>query len=683
MKFKHIKTKLILAIVGCSLLASLSVGAVSLLSSSNNIYEEATGKLQYQTKNIRDQLSSQMSIVETASKQLSKVSEIYINQEKDWSSLSAAEKQDIKNALDQLVVAYGQSTPSTLSSYIMMDSAITKEVIMGWGSMQSGTFKPLHTETELNEYISEYDSLSKSVNAWTEVYYDKNLKKQMISYISPIEVGGKQVGIAGFDIDLSLFTDTVKAVKIYDSGYGYLMTSDSTILYHPSIEAGTKLSEYDNGSQKGLTDYIGSKTEGLYDYDYKGDDKVTAFEKLPNGWVVGTAPKYDEMFANLKETSNAVMLIMFLSIALFSIIGYLLANSIANPIKRLKQAFETAASGDLSVSVPVKGEDEISIASSEFNHMMLQMSDLVGQIQGSCSTVQDASQALNKIAVTTNQVFNEIAASMESISSSATSQAHGMEELMGNSSHLGDEIDMLDQNTLVMNSLSQSVSAQSKKGLETLKSLVNTTNDKLVKSEEIDQAVQANHKSAQEIEAILETVVSIAKQTNLLALNASIEAARAGEHGRGFTVVAEEVKKLAEESTASVEEVKTYISAIQSQSANAVSVLEGIKALEHEQASLVEETDGVFSVILKELNQLAERISQINDNSSVMTRHKNESMRMIETMSSGAEEVAASTQEISAATEEGAASLEEVSELTDQLVSLTSSLQSSVEKFKR
>lgn len=682
MNFKHIKTKLMLAIIGCSLVASIAVGAVSLYSSSNNIYTEATGKLQYETKNIRDQLSSQMNTVETASKQLSKISEIYINAD-DWSLVSSQDKDEIRNTLNQLVVAYGKSTPSALSSYIMLDSSITKDVIMGWGGLRDGEFKPLNTTTTLENHTKEYNKLSKSANQWTEPYYDEDLKKQMISYIAPIEIGGKQVGIVGFDIDMSLFTDTIKAVKIYDSGYGYLLASDSTILYHPSIEAGTKLSEYDNGSQRPLTDYISSNTEGLYDYKYKGEDKVTTFEKLPNGWVIGTAPKYDEMFANLKETSNVVMFIMVLSIALFGCIGYFLSNSIARPILRLKEAFVKASSGDLSVSVPVKGTDEIAVASNEFNHMMIQMSDLVGQIQDSCATVESASYALNKIATTTNHVFNEIATSMESISSSATSQAQGMEELMGNSSHLGDEIDMLDQNTLAMNELSLNVSTQSKQGLETLKALVRTTNDKVIKSEEIDNAVQANHKSAQEIEAILDTVVAIAKQTNLLALNASIEAARAGEHGRGFTVVAEEVKKLAEESTTSVEEVKTYISAIQNQSANAVSVLEGIKVLESEQASLVAKTDGVFSEILNELSHLTQRISQINDNSTVMTKHKNDSMQMIETMSSGAEEVAASTQEISAATEEGAASLEEVSELTDQLVSLINKLQASVVQFKR
>lgn len=683
MKFKKIKTKLILAIVGCSLVASLSVGGVSLYSSSQNIYEEATAKLQYETKNIRDKLSSQMEIVETSSNQLSKVSEIYINNEREWSSLSPAEKKSITDALNDLVVAYGKSTPSTLSTYIMMDYRATNEVVMGWGSLQNGEFKELNSPTTLEDYKVEYDKLSKSAGSWTDVYYDENLKKQMISYISPIEINGTKVGIAGFDIDLDLFINTVKAVKIYESGYGYLLESDSSILYHPAIELGTKLSEYENGAHKNLADYINSHDEGIYDYRYQNEDKVTTFEKLPNGWVIATAPKYDEMFANLKETSNTVMLIVFLSAVLFSALGYFLSVSIARPIAKLRDAFVVASSGDLSVTVPVKSEDEIGVASNQFNVMMGEMSTLVGQIQDSCTTVQNASVSLSHIATTTNEVFNEIASSMESISSSATSQAQGMEELMENSRDLGDEIDTLDKNALAMNELSLNVSSQSQKGLETLKSLVSTTTLKMEKSEEIDLAVQANHKSAQEIEGILETVVSIAKQTNLLALNASIEAARAGEHGRGFTVVAEEVKKLAEESTASVEEVKTYISAIQQQSAHAVAVLEGIKSLEAEQSDLVEKTDDVFSEILKELNRLTERIASISENSRKMARHKNQSMSMIETMSSGSEEVAASTQEISSATEEGASSLEEVASLVEQMVALIGTLNLGVAKFKR
>lgn len=684
MALKSIKTKLILSIVTCSTIAALAVGAVALYSSSVNIKNEATEKIAYKAADLEHIMNNQLKSLEFSTLQLNAVAESSIKSyQSDTNSTGIPTDEHLKSHIDQAVDNYAKNVEGAASAYVMLDNSFTKTPYFSWFSVADGKTKDLSQDPNNSVgYAEQYKELSATQNAWTDVYYDEDLKSYMISYIVPLMNNDKQIGITGFDINLSYFTDTASSVKLYESGYAFLLKPDSTVLYHPTLKAGDKFNEADNKAYAETFNYMSSHDSGLYNYQFEGEKKIAAFVKLDNGWILILAPKFSEMFKNLDKTTQTILFMIVLSIALFTLIGYLLSQAISKPIIRLKGAFDTASTGDLSVRVTVHGEDEIARASASFNTMMNDMSSLVDTIKHSTHTIDHSSVTLNQIALTTSHVFNEISSSMESISESSSSQAIDMEHLLVSSHDLGTEIDLINQSTQSMTALSHEVQNESAHGLKTIQDLVKATEEKNIKSVEIDAAVSANHKSAQEIEVILETVIGIATQTNLLALNASIEAARAGEHGRGFTVVAEEVKKLAEASTASVEEVKTYINAIQIQSSNAVNVLEGIKQIELKQSHLVHETDAAFKVIIDKLSHLLLQIDSLQLSTIQMTKHKDHSVSSIEEMSSGAEEIAASSEEVSSSTEEGTASLEEMSELVAHLVSLVGELQNSMSHFK-
>lgn len=686
MKIKKMSTKLILAIVTCSVLASVSVGGISLYKASENIREEATEKLTFMTGNTHKDLESQMNLVATSGLQMSKVTENMLMEQSALSNTATLLTPEVMKTLSNLTKSYAESTKGTLSTYIEFDPKFSNNQIQAtWFADKNGIFLPIDiSQIPMTDYLTEYNGFLETAKKghWTDVYFDTDLNKHMISYIEPIEFNGASVGFVGFDIDFDLFKSTLSAVKIYDSGYAFLLDANSKTLYHPAIEFGVAMDTVDNGALKSVTEAMSKSETGTFSYRYKNEDKIVSFSKLPNGWIVALAPKYGEMFKNIDETTGFIILLITGIVLLFSLVGFLLSLSLVKPLIRLKNAFNIASDGDLTVSVPITSSDEIGQASEQFNRMMVQMKELVGQVDHSCKTVQSASHTLTKIADSTSQVIGEIAVSMESVSESSTDQARDMEHILSISHDLGDEILQVTESTETMNQLSKEVNEHSYQGLETLKSLVETTEEKRIKTEEIDAAVQANHNSAQEIETIIETVGSIAKQTNLLALNASIEAARAGEHGRGFTVVAEEVKKLAEESTKAVAEVNLYISAIQVQSSHAVQVMEGIKLIDSQQSQLVSATNDVFTSILEQLKKLVKLIESLSDSSTKMNHHKDKTLQNIEKISAGSQEIAASTQEVSSATEEGAASLEEVSELVLQLTLQIDEMRTGIQQFK-
>lgn len=685
MKIKKMSTKLILAIVTCSVVASASIGGVSLYKAAQNIEEESVEKLSYMTASYQKELEAQMNLIATSTVQMANAAQSLLIETSEGSSADGVSPDVLKTLLN-LTKAYAMSTEGTLSTYIEFDPAFTANQPSGtWFVAENGQFVHVDfSDTPLDEYKAEYDGFKEVSEGtkWTEVYYDEDLGKHVLSYIAPITFKGAQVGIVGFDIDFALFESTLSSIKIYDSGYAFLLDENASILYHPTLDFGTDITQIGGGELAPLAQAMENSDKGEFSYRFQKEDKIVSFSKLPNGWAIALSPKYSEMFKNIDETTGFILLLVLISTGIFSVVGYVLSVSLTKPVLRLKTAFDKASGGDLTVTVPITSVDEIGQASVQFNTMMGQMKSLVGQVDNSCETVQSASHSLNQIAATTEQVISDIALTMESISNSSTDQAKDMEQILRNANDLGDEIRQVTQYTENMNNLSHNISKKSKLGLETLDALMKSTADKIVKSEEIDAAVTANHNSAQEIETILETVASIAKQTNLLALNASIEAARAGEHGRGFTVVAEEVKKLAEESTAAVEEVNQYIRAIQVQSAAAVDVMVGIKVIDNEQTQLVNATNGAFSDIIQQLDTIIHHINDLNQSCSHMNLHKDKTLDNIERLSASSQEIAASTQEVSTSTEEGAASLEEVAEFVSQLSLQIDQMRQGIQQFR-
>ena len=686
MKIKKMSTKLILAIVSCSVLASIVVGTITLNQSAKNIEEEATEKLAYMSKDAKNELSGVMQLITISSQQLAKSSESIMKESSFYNADKSTINAETLKLLSSIAKSQASSSEGILSAYIDFDPAYTNnQAIFIWYDNHKKSFVPMDAQsTEITAYQKEYADFAKTAagHKWTEVYYDATLQKNVLSYIEPLMLDGKQVGIVRFDIDFEIFKNTLSAIKIYETGYAFLLDANAKVLYHPTFKVGDDIRTVENGALKTVADDMLQNEQAEYNYRYEGKDKIVSYNKLPNGWIVALAPSYDEMFKNVAETSNYAMLVILICALLFSVAGYLLARLIVKPIQRLHAAFGKASEGDLTVSVPITSADEIGQASAQFNTMMGQMKALVGQIDESCDTVQDASQVLNHISNTNSQVINEIAISVQTMSDSSTEQAKDAEHILNTSNALGDEIAQVAHAASAMSGLSAELGTFSMKGLETLKALVQTTEEKNIKSAEIDQAVSANHKSALEIEVILESVVAIAKQTNLLALNASIEAARAGEHGRGFTVVAEEVKKLADESTLAVEEVKNYINAIQVQSAHAVDVMEGIKVIDQQQTELVASTDGTFTDILAQLNQLVAHVTRLSTSSEKMDVHKDHTLQSIERMTASSEEIAASTQEVSSALEESAASSEEVTALVESLTHQIDSMRGGIRQFK-
>ena len=192
----------------------------------------------------------------------------------------------------------------------------------------------------------------------------------------------------------------------------------------------------------------------------------------------------------------------------------------------------------------------------------------------------------------------------------------------------------------------------------------------------------SNNESAEKIDTASTMIQSIADQTNLLALNAAIEAARAGEAGRGFSVVAEEIRKLAEQSNNFTSDIKEVINELKAKSQSAVDTMKVVQTTIMDQTSSVKDTEGKFEAIARAIDSVNDIIEKLNESSKLMIQNKDIIISLSENLSDISEENAAGTQQASASMQEQAATIEEIANSGESLAEIAEELQALVAQFK-
>ncbi len=199
---------------------------------------------------------------------------------------------------------------------------------------------------------------------------------------------------------------------------------------------------------------------------------------------------------------------------------------------------------------------------------------------------------------------------------------------------------------------------------------------------EIESIIHEMKEGHDKISAFTDVINSIAEQTNLLALNASIEAARAGEAGRGFSVVAEEIRKLAEESGKSVTDIKGIIDEIESSSLKSVEQMAIVTKTVNTQSGMVKATSSQFASISDSVHRLGEDINFLNTEVENISELREDILTAILNVSASTEQTSAATTEVSASSEEQLAGITEIDEQMKSLVGVVKQLDEAIHKFK-
>ncbi|MCI5620128.1 MAG: methyl-accepting chemotaxis protein [Lachnospiraceae bacterium] len=487
----------------------------------------------------------------------------------------------------------------------------------------------------------------------------------------------KPVGYILIDVKRSFIQDILDNANISDNCIKAFVLEDGTQVI--SGDSDIVFSDADFYQKANESE----SESGYSQVRYHGKQYLFSYSKVAgtNMMVCALVPNSEIMAG-----ARSVLIYTLIAVAFCAIIaifvGSVLASGISKAIRKVNRVLKQTSDGDLTGEITMNRKDEFRILSSNITDMIGSMKNLILKMTNVSDHVSDSAVQVNSNSELLLEVTKNITEAVGYINQGISQQAQDTEDCLAQMNGLADKITEVHRNTDEINLLTQATESAVDDGMVIVENLSEKVQDTTNVTREVIREIDALSKEARVINSIIATINEIAEQTNLLSLNASIEAARAGEAGRGFVVVSDEIRKLAEQSAAAGQQISGIIEHIQERMAETIRIAGLAEKSVAFQTEALNSTVSVFEKIKSQVGDLTVDVERIIESVQGIEAAKNDTLSAIESISATSNETEAASTELGRSTEKQLSAVNVLNDAVKQLQTDAEDLDASVSIFK-
>ncbi|MFX3634833.1 MAG: methyl-accepting chemotaxis protein [Candidatus Pristimantibacillus sp.] len=487
------------------------------------------------------------------------------------------------------------------------------------------------------------------------------------AYVLVLEIDLQSIQTQYADIKLGSGSE----ISIVDNNNNYISVADASLIgAAQSVTLPTEGEAAANASKKVKTT--------------SGKDVLAAYKQLDTTqWkLVGTIP-VDELVKDAAVINKMTWIIAGFAVLIAIGIGLLVIRTIAMPLTSLRNLMNEGERGNLTVRSNMnKRQDEIGQLSESFNKMMIQITELAQQTTRSAADVLLTAGELSDASKKTSISAREISVATEEIANGASSLAVEAEKGSDLTNNINAQMQSVMEANEQMVESAGAVEKASQQGTAYMGVLIEKTGMTEQMTRSMVEKVDSLKESTGSIVKILDVLNSLTKQTNILSLNATIEAARAGAAGKGFMVVADEIRKLADQSRQSIDVVARITETIQNEIEETVKVLSNAYPLFQEQIGSVKEANQIFLTVQNQMGQFADKLDSVTGSIGLLDQSQNVLADAMSNVSAVAEESSATSEEVASLSSEQLSISNNLVILSEKLDTVSRELKESLARFQ-